>query len=155
MAALADRISDKLMQSSSGCWIFTGRCNEYGYGLLDVNGTPRRVHRLVWEIEFGPIPNDLLVCHSCDNPKCCNPSHLFLGTHQDNSDDKWRKGRAVHTGDHCRGELNCNAILNEDSIKQIRELLLMGYTHSDIGDAFGVSRYTITDINRGKSWSWL
>lgn len=64
-----------------------------GYGTIKRKGKQYPLHRVSWVIHFGEIPDGLLVCHTCDNPPCCNPAHLFLGTHKDNADDKVSKGR--------------------------------------------------------------
>lgn len=78
------------------CWPITGHRSK-GYGRLKVNGTTQRAHRLVWIYTYGPIPPGLKVLHHCDNPPCCNPEHLFLGTDADNMNDKVVKGRHGNT----------------------------------------------------------
>jgi hypothetical protein len=82
------------------CWEFVGsrKSAEFPYGQIGVNGRPRGAHRVAWELTNGPIPPGLSVLHSCDNPPCCNPAHLFLGTDAVNAWDKVAKGRAP-TGD--------------------------------------------------------
>lgn len=89
---IAERLADKLDKSGS-CWEFTGKHNDYGYGLIWQNGVEARAHRVAWELAHGMIPDDLLVLHHCDNPPCCRPEHLFLGTHADNTNDMLAKGR--------------------------------------------------------------
>jgi hypothetical protein len=74
------------------CWNFTGFCGK-GYGQFSVSKVPIRAHRFSWELEHGPIPDSLRVLHSCDNPSCVNPEHLFLGTDKDNQHDAIKKGR--------------------------------------------------------------
>ena len=84
------------VERSAGCWNWTASTNVGGYGQLRVggqNGQPRVSNRIAYELMVGTIPDGLLVLHKCDNPRCVNPNHLFLGTHQDNSDDKIAKGR--------------------------------------------------------------
>lgn len=76
----------------SGCFEWTGAVNASGYGIQRYERKVQLAHRVSYEINIGPI-GDLLVCHSCDNPLCINPSHLFLGTHQDNMDDMFCKER--------------------------------------------------------------
>jgi hypothetical protein len=73
-----------------------------GYGQIRISETEViRAHRVAWEYTRGPIPDGLFACHKCDNPSCCNPSHLFLGTAQDNADDKVAKGRQAK-GARCK-----------------------------------------------------
>lgn len=82
----------------SGCWRFLGCCNEHGYGVVGADGKRGQkvlTHRAVFEFFVGPIPQGLHVLHSCDNPPCCNPSHLRAGTHADNMRDKAERGRVV------------------------------------------------------------
>lgn len=76
-----------------GCWNWTGTKDKDGYGSLGFGNKVVRAHRLSHEAFIGPVPTDLLVCHTCDNPSCVNPSHLFVGTVQDNNEDKRQKGR--------------------------------------------------------------
>ena len=79
------------------CWNWTGAPNMWGYGQIrDMNGRygkKKLAHRISWNIHNGPIPNGMLVLHTCDNPLCVNPNHLWLGTHKDNNDDMMKKGR--------------------------------------------------------------
>ena len=92
---LADRFWSKVDRSAGqdACWTWTaGRITD-GYGGFKLNGKITPAHRIAWELTFGPIAEGLLACHRCDHPPCCNPTHLFLGTVQDNSDDMVLKGR--------------------------------------------------------------
>ena len=75
------------------CWPWRGRRLRSGYGRLVLRGRQIAAHRIAYELSNGPVPTGLLVCHSCDNPPCCNPLHLWIGTHQDNMDDMMAKGR--------------------------------------------------------------
>lgn len=79
--------------SKNSCWIWIGAKNEKGYGVIQIDGKRHRAHRLVYELYVGSIPPGMLVCHSCDEPSCCNPKHLWLGTNADNQRDKHAKGR--------------------------------------------------------------
>jgi hypothetical protein len=83
------------LNKGDGCWEWTGGCNDWGYGMMKGDGGKMLyAHRVSYELHHGEIPNGLFVCHVCDNPKCANPDHLFLGTHKDNMADMMVKGRA-------------------------------------------------------------
>lgn len=81
------------MVGNDGCWEWRGACDSEGYGRIVIEGRMGRVHRIVWEAFNGPIPAGLLALHRCDNPPCCNPDHLFIGTQQQNLADMRAKGR--------------------------------------------------------------
>lgn len=87
-------------EPNSGCWLWTGRYGNNGYGTFGGGRKGERTgaHRLVWEITNGPIPDGLFVLHRCDVRGCVNPEHLFLGTAKDNTQDMMAKGRAHFVG---------------------------------------------------------
>lgn len=85
---------DRKVISPNGCWEWVGSKRDYGYGQVYFKGKPaRKAHRVAWELTHGPIPEGLDVLHDCDNPSCINPSHLHLGTHQQNMDEMVVRGR--------------------------------------------------------------
>jgi len=83
----------KIELSDNQCWLWTGAKDKDGYGLFKINRIMRRAHRLMYEAFYGTFNKKLLVCHTCDNPSCVRPKHLFLGTAKDNNNDAVRKGR--------------------------------------------------------------
>ena len=131
------------------CWEWQGRKDPDGYGTLSVGDFPVRAHRTMYEVVKGPIPDGLLVCHKCDNPSCCNPEHLFLGTTSDNNKDKTLKGRTP------KGEDSAMSILTEKNVIEIKALIKEGLKDQDIGDTYGVTRSAIYRIRCGKNWKHI
>ena len=113
---LAERFWAKVTKTES-CWYWTGYCHRRsGYGHVRVGPRMARAHRIAWELSHGPIPDGLDVLHSCDNPPCVRPDHLFLGTQLDNIADREAKGR----GGAAHGEHHGRAKLTEAQVRQIR-----------------------------------
>ena len=90
-----ERLWPRVIVMPSGCWEWQGYRNACGYGVMRHNRKSALVHRAAWEVEFGPVPAGLVVCHHCDNPPCANPGHLFLGTVRENALDMTAKGRSA------------------------------------------------------------
>jgi hypothetical protein len=110
----------------------------------------RKAHRVAWELTHGPAAPELFVCHKCDNPPCCNPAHLFLGSPADNVVDMVRKGR----NNALRGEQHKRAKLCRADVAEIRALYATGqYTQRQLGDAFGVSNGQVSSVVRGEAWT--
>ena len=129
------------------CWEWVGGKNSSGYGTI-YNEKTVLVHRLSWQIHFGDIIEGLCVCHSCDNKKCVNPDHLFLGTQQDNMNDMVEKGG----NNSPKGEKNGMHKLSESDIHIIKYMLGEGSTQSNVAKLFGVSQPVISNINLQKAW---
>ncbi len=89
---LTDRFMSKVKKTES-CWLWTAYTNKWGYGTIKILGKMRLAHRVSFTLFRCPIPEGLLVCHTCDNPPCVNPDHLWLGTDKDNASDCLSKGR--------------------------------------------------------------
>jgi hypothetical protein len=107
---------------------------------------------MAWFYTNGPIPEGLEVCHKCDNPPCCNPADLFLGTHADNMRDAWGKGRLTLLP-RMPGEANPAAKLTAAAVAEIRRRLTIGgITGAALGREYGVSKTLICDIKNGKNW---
>lgn len=91
----AERLIMRSKKMPSGCIEWTGQTGNFGYGQTSYKGKTFNVHRLAWILKYGEIENGLFVCHKCDNPRCINLEHLFLGTAKDNIHDAISKGRMV------------------------------------------------------------
>ncbi len=137
---------------SAGCWLWLGHRNTQGYGTFtwrtDLGRKTVRTHRFAWELSVGPIPPGLHVLHRCDNPPCCNPAHLWLGTNDDNMADRDAKNRRVIL----RGEQHGCAVLKAESVDKIRALRLTGWTLSSLAERFGVTETTVSRICLGRAW---
>jgi hypothetical protein len=128
------------------CLIFWGKPKSDGYGhLWDTRKKKvRYVHRIAWELASGPIPNGMLVLHRCDNRPCCNPKHLFLGTHADNVRDMLAKKRGPW------GEKNANARL---TAKQVLEIYHSKERNHILAERYDMRSSTISFIKHGYRWS--
>jgi hypothetical protein len=129
----------------SGCWLWTGSmCNHYGQIGNGADARPLLAHRASWLITHGPIPDGLYVLHRCDNGRCVNPAHLFLGTQRQNIHDMIAKGR-----DRITGERAHQAILTSDQVREIRRSTESARV---IAKRLGVAFQTISDVRRRKNW---
>lgn len=132
----------------TGCWNWTRGLTSSGYGKVKVSGRTYMVHRLAAAEYSGfSIDSPLRVLHRCDNPRCFNPKHLFIGTDADNVKDMYAKGRA------CVGSRKSDAILTESDVPVIRERMQSGERVADIARDYGVSKAAIYNIKSGRSWS--
>lgn len=145
------RISKIPMGYESRCWIWNGKPNSVGYGIISWggrNGKRMYAHRFSWMKYKGQIPDGLWVLHKCDIRNCVNPRHLFLGTAQDNTDDMFKKGRNRAP----RGEACGKSKVSEDQVLEIRKMSLSGNSISSISKLFGLSYNAIDYIIHGESW---
>lgn len=153
-----------------GCWGWKGKRWGAGYGRIWVEGKSCYLHRFSYQLHFGEVPGNLYVCHTCDNPSCSNPNHLFLGTAQDNIDDMWRKGRAnppsgprgtpaiaLENPLYIAGENNGNHKLTDDDVRYIRRhYKRVSYKKSnskELAAKFGVTINCILHAVKGKRWT--
>lgn len=130
------------------CWVWTASLAGLGYGQIKIPGTRRQIyaHRLSYLIHCGPIPEGRFICHDCDNPRCVNPKHLFLGTPADNQQDMKAKGR------HKYGEKNGRAKLKARQVRQIRRAGALKVPYRRLALAYGVSTGCIEAILNGRTW---
>lgn len=147
-----DRFIEKVDKTDT-CWNWTGTTYRRGYGHfgrhLDGKFKMYKCHRYSYEYFKGPIPEGLLVLHTCDNPACVNPDHLFLGTHQDNTDDMMDKGRWGYPRN------NSHKHLSLDIAKQVRQFKLDNpkMKQTLISEHFNVSTAQISRILNNLIWS--
>lgn len=145
-----ERLIDK--RGPDECWPWIGGVTHGGYGRFYLaDGVYVGSNRAAWLLYVGPIRADMHVCHRCDNPPCCNPAHLFVGTRSDNMTDAATKGRIP--GPRLAGERNPAAILSADDVRQIRDRRASGETLRSLSSAFGVSQSTVSAIAHGRLWA--
>lgn len=133
------------------CWEWTGNRAKRrgGYGNVALGHSKKiRANRVAWLLSHGTLSDDESVLHKCDNPPCCNPAHLFLGTHQDNYDDMVAKGRA----NTARGEAAGRAKLTESQVRDIRRKYASGATLIGLGAEYGLTSGTVHSIIDRRSW---
>jgi hypothetical protein len=128
---LEERLLSRIVKQGSGCWEWQGARRDRGYGMISVLGRMCRVPRVAYELWVGPIPKGKWVLHRCNNPRCCNPAHLYAGT-----------------------PVQGRAILNELKVGEIKWLLSNSLkSQSEIAKCYGVSRWVIQHIRKGEHWA--
>lgn len=134
----------KSIDPETGCWNWTGLITRYGYGQTRITGTAEHIHRLSYKLVHGEInPPSLVVCHKCDNRRCFNPDHLFLGTRDDNQKDMKAKRRSAF------GERNARATLTAE---QVAAIIADPRRQRIIGIDFGITQGHVSAIKRGERW---
>lgn len=145
------RFLQKFVQGNPNeCWEWQAGRQKFGYGTIWHNGSSMLAHRFSYEYFVGPIPEGLLILHSCDNPPCVNPAHLHPGTYQTNSDECFERGR----GNRAKGEKQSKAKLTAEDVIQIRT------THAKdpiavVASKFGVSDVLISYIRLRRIWKHI
>lgn len=143
------------------CWNWTGNRDMEAYGRVKISGRWLKAHRISYMLANGPISTALCVCHHCDNPSCVNPTHLFLGTHADNSRDRNAKGRHQYGPRHWRAR--CPEIipkgeqlspLTTAQVLEIRSRYAAGGIRQvDLANEYGIRQANISKIILRKSWA--
>lgn len=136
------------IKSTDECWNWKAGKIKDGYGRIKLMRQNWSSHRLAWALTYGD-PQELCVLHDCDNPACCNPKHLFLGTHADNNHDKERKQR----GNHAKREHNGAHKLTAVQVQEIRRRYAAGtISQTTLSREYKVSQATISSIVLNKTW---
>jgi len=147
------------VEKSNGCWIWRASLYSNGYGDTKLSPFGRRsglAHRVSWEFTYGEIPEGLNVCHSCDNPSCVRPDHLFVATQKENVRDMMVKGRMV-IADH-RGEKNTKSKLKTEDVIYLRSLgsgRLPYGSIKQLSRKLGVTKETLRNARKSLTWSHI
>lgn len=146
----SQRLWDKIdVGNANDCWKWKASLRQ-GYGNFRLNNKMVFAHRVVYELVNGPIPEGMHVLHACDEPLCCNPAHLHLGTHAQNMREMAIRGRAAS------GERIKNAKLTADQVREIRKMYALGgWSYQGLANVFGVSYVQISSIVRNKAWTHI
>jgi hypothetical protein len=139
----AKQLFEANYQKTPGCWEWKGTIGTGGYGKFGSNGL---AHRRAYAYIYGEIPKGMQVCHKCDNRKCVNPAHLFLGSCADNLRDMTQKGRRA------RGNRIASSLLDEKKVLEIRKKRMAGAEYQSLSEEFGVGWYTIRSICKNNCW---
>ena len=144
----------------AGCWLWTRGKTKAGYGVFHPShGVSCNAHRLSWLLTHGPIAEGLEVCHNCpggDNPACCNPFHLWLGTHAQNLRDAFAKGRMADRDESpvCKGSRHGMSALVEADVVALRAAYAAGGVSTrELARRYGVSQATLWAIIKRKTWA--
>lgn len=143
---------DHYITVNDDCFEWNANRFESGYGRMKISGKTYRAHRVIYECAHGPIPEDMVVMHTCDNRACVRLDHLRLGTHLDNMADMVAKSRQSHneTRVYTEGEKHHNAKLTNEQVEEVRERFEAGGTsQSRLAEEYGVSQALISKIVRG------
>lgn len=138
------------VKEKNDCWPWKESLNRDGYGRARIDGIPKMAHRIAYELKTGKNIDGLVAMHICDNPKCCNPSHLVLGTHADNQKDKFAKNRQA------KGETNGQSMLTNKQVLEARSKYKPRVvTYKMLANEYGVCRDTMQKAIRGILWKHI
>lgn len=154
MQTVKNRLLAKVSVAQNGCWEWTGGKNRQGYGQIGIGSRKSggrktaRAHRVSYSEFIGEIPDGHDVCHSCDNPSCINPEHLFIGTESDNMRDMYSKNRHPLPPERC-----ATVKLTREKVMAAKELRRKsGLPYQRIAIMFGVGKKAILDAVKGVTW---
>ncbi len=134
------------------CWPFRPETRKAVYPIWRLAGKMDGAHRVAYRLAKGPIPDGAFICHTCDNPLCCNPAHLFQGTHQENMDDMKakRRGRAPRGEDSCWAKLTAEQVVEARSLFRIRH---PEFGYAGLARRYGVSATAMWEAINGETWN--
>lgn len=150
------KILGNIIENENGCWEWQ-KSKVCGYGRTRDYETKKDIlaHRLSYNIFKGSIPENKSICHSCDNPSCCNPEHLWIGSHRENMLDSNQKGRTYKVSYDSKGLKNGNAKISEEEVRNIRKLSSEGMRDCDIARKYKMSQTNVRRIKRGYLWKHI
>jgi predicted XRE-type DNA-binding protein len=130
-------------EPNSGCWLWDGTTDDYGYGRIRVNGYKSRAHRYSFELHYHKVPHGFCVLHRCDMPWCVNPDHLFLGTHRDNIADMVAKKR----------NFKISELTTKVTPEQAAAIRQAKGPQREIAAKYGIAQPTVSAIKTGRRWA--
>jgi len=146
------RFAEKFVRGkNTECWNWEAGVTSMGYGWFYDGNRMILAHRFSYEEKYGKIPDGLLACHKCDNPRCVNPDHVFVGTQKDNMRDASRKNRLPRLNP-AKGEQNGNSKLTNRQVEKIKIALENGTKGFVLAKEYRVHHSVIYGIRDGKSW---
>lgn len=148
---VVERFLESFEIKDNGCWEWKKINASHKYGTFTINKVIILAHRFSYFFYKGNIPEGMEICHKCDNRRCVNPNHLFLGTHYDNMHDAIKKNKITHE----KGETHARAKLTEKEVYEIKGLLKNGMMQRRIAEKYGVHEETIRCIKIGRNWRHL
>lgn len=153
---LLDRFDKYIKKLANGCWEWQGNLHKDGYGFFTINSKPVLAHRISFQLYIKKIPKGLFVCHSCDNRKCVNPKHLWLGTQFQNMQDMMQKKRNGGVSlNPKRGENHPNCKFSIKQIQSIRDKFKAGFKTVELAREFKTNYKYIWKIVNNKVWNKL
>ncbi len=149
---IAERFWEKVdRRGPDECWPWLAcvRREDEGYGAFGIDNRHHPAHRVAYELTIGPIPAGMVACHTCDNPRCCNPAHVFLGTNRDNDADRVAKGRQA------KGSHVGTSKLTEREVWAIRKLRSIGAKPAYLAERFGITAAHVWDLCNSAIWKHI
>lgn len=152
---IQEKLKDSVsIDSSTDCWNWNKGKNEDGYGYVWHDNRAQRASRVAYEAFVGPITDGLLVLHHCDNAACINPVHLFLGTHQDNADDRNSKQRQAKGEQHPNAKLTQEQVANYRQLRQAASFFIGKRQATRLArEISGIPKTTADHIDSGRRWA--